>query len=58
VVDGGPHVDAYTNFGYGLQAQLPFVWRAFEQLVRIVDDGDRPAGAGTTRTIRTPDEIA
>jgi hypothetical protein len=58
LVEGGPHVDAYTNFGYGLQAQLPFVWRAFEQLVRIVDDGDRPAGAGTTRTIRTPDEIA
>lgn len=57
VVAGGTHVDAYAAFGYGLQAQLPFVWRAFDQLVSIVEDGARPPGAGTARLVHAPDEV-
>jgi len=57
LVEDGPHVDAYASFGYGLRPQLPFVWRAFDQLVRIVVEGERPAGAGTVRTVRDPAEI-
>jgi len=57
LVEDGPHVDSYVAFGYGLQPQLPFVWRAFDQLVRIVADGERPFGAGKMRKVRTPDEI-
>jgi len=57
LVDGGPHVDSYAALGYGLQPQLPFVWRAFEQLVRIVRDGERPPGSGAFRNVRSPAEI-
>jgi hypothetical protein len=57
LVEDGPHVDSYAAFGYGLRPQLPFVWRAFDQLVRIVVDGERPAGAGTMRAVRDPNEI-
>jgi len=58
LVEGGPHVDGYAALGYGLQPQLPFVWHAFDQLVRLVADGERPAGAGTARLVRKPNEIA
>ena len=57
IVSGGTHVDAYAAFGYGLQAQLPFVWKAFDRLVAIVEDGARPAGAGTSRSVRSPDDL-
>lgn len=58
LVGGGPHVDSYAGLGYGLQPQLPFVWRAFEQLVRIVVDGNKPPGAGLTREVGTPNEVS
>jgi hypothetical protein len=58
LVEGGPHVDGYAALGYDLQPQLPFVWRAFDQLVRIVVEGERPPGAGTARLVREADEIA
>ncbi len=57
VVAGGTHVDAYAAFGYGLQPQLPFVWRAFERLVDIVERGASPGGAGTARVVRSPLEV-
>jgi len=57
LVEDGPHVDSYVAFGYGLRPQLPFVWRAFEQLVRIVADGERPRGAGKARTVRLLEQM-
>jgi hypothetical protein len=57
LVEGGPHVDAYAALGFGLQPQLPFVWRAFDQLVRIVVDDENPPGAGSARLVRDPGEI-
>ncbi len=57
IVEGGPHVDSFGAFGYGLQAQLPFAWAAFDQLVDIVAGGERPSGAGTARVIRAPREL-
>jgi hypothetical protein len=57
IVAGGTHVDGYAAFGYGLQPQLPFVWRAFEQLVDIVERDRTPAGAGTARLVRAPSEL-
>jgi len=54
LVRGGTHVDGYAALGWNLQAQLPFVWAGFERLVRIVERGERPAGAGTIRTVDTP----
>jgi hypothetical protein len=56
-VAGGTHVDPYASLGWDLQPQLPFAWRAFEQLVGIVERGTRPPGAGTKRTVRKPNEI-
>ncbi len=56
-VAGGTHVDPYASLGWALQPQLPFAWRAFEQLVAIVEGGARPPGAGTKRVVREPDEI-
>ncbi len=57
VVAGGTHVDAYAGFGFGLQPQLPFVWRAFERLEDIVERGLVPPGAGTARVVSSPAEL-
>jgi hypothetical protein len=57
VVAGGTHVDGYSSFGYDLQPQLPFVWRAFERLEEIVEGGRLPPGAGTARAVRVPEEL-
>ncbi len=56
-VQNGTHVDAYAGYGYGLQPILPFVWAAFEQLERIVENGERPAGAGSARSVAEPHEL-
>jgi pimeloyl-ACP methyl ester carboxylesterase len=56
LVDGGTHVDTFAAFGYGLRAQAPFAWAAFEKLVRIVEHGET-TGAGETHTVTTPAEI-
>ncbi|MBC5810731.1 MAG: hypothetical protein GIW95_07770 [Candidatus Eremiobacteraeota bacterium] len=37
LVDGGPHVDAYVAYGYGLRPQLPFAWRAFDLMLAMVE---------------------
>jgi len=58
LIEGGTHVDGYVGFGYGLQAQLPFAWAAFDRLVRIVEGVTSWAGSGTVRRIATPAEIA
>jgi hypothetical protein len=57
IVAGGTHVDGYCSFGYDLQPQLPFVWRAFERLEELVEGGLRPPGAGTARVVRVPEEL-
>jgi pimeloyl-ACP methyl ester carboxylesterase len=57
LVDGGTHVDAFAGFGYGLRAQLPFAWAAFDQLVAISERGYQAAGAGTARIVTAPSEI-
>jgi hypothetical protein len=56
-VAGGTHVDPFAAFGWNLQAQLPFARRAFDLLVGIVERGVRPAGAGGTRRVTSPDEM-
>jgi len=57
LVEGGTHVDAFVAFGYGLRAQLPFAWAAYDRLVRTVEVNDT-AGTGTIRTVTTPAQIA
>jgi pimeloyl-ACP methyl ester carboxylesterase len=57
LVAGGPHVDSFPAFGWNLQPQLPFAWAAFEQLVRIVELGEQPGGAGAVRPVASPAEI-
>ena len=57
LVSGGTHVDTFSPFGYGLQAQLPFAWAAFNQLVAIVEHGFAPPGAGTQQTVTTTTQI-
>jgi hypothetical protein len=57
IVAGATHVEPYASFGYGLQPQLPFVWRAFDRLVDIVEHGATPPGAGTARLVRAPEEL-
>lgn len=57
LVANGTHVDAYAAYGYGLQPMLPFVWAAFEQLERIVENGEKPAGAGIARDVAAPADI-
>ena len=57
LVSGGTHVDTFAPFGYGLQAQLPFAWAAFNQLVAIVERGFAPPGAGTAQTVTTTSQI-
>ncbi|MFY9780781.1 MAG: hypothetical protein WAJ85_09760 [Candidatus Baltobacteraceae bacterium] len=57
LVEGGTHVDRFVALGYGLQAQLPFAWAAFDRLVAIVEDGERPPGAGTVRAVSAPAEL-
>jgi len=57
LVEGGTHVDPFAAFGYGLQAQAPFAWAAFDRLVRTVEEA-RPTHGGAIRTVRTPSELA
>lgn len=52
IVAGGTHVDGFAALGWNLQPMLPFVWRGFEMLVAIVEDGVRPPGAGTIAHVR------
>ncbi len=56
-VAGGTHVDAFSALGWGLQPQLPFVRRAFDRLVDLVERGVVPPGAGTKRAVSSPEEI-
>lgn len=56
VVAGGTHVDAFTAFGYGLQAQAPFAWAAFSKLVRTVEHG-APFATGM-HAVDAPAQIA
>jgi alpha-beta hydrolase superfamily lysophospholipase len=57
LVEGGTHLDTFAAFGYGLQAQAPFAWAAFDRLVRTVEN-DGGALGGAIRTVRMPSEIA
>ncbi len=57
LVEGGTHVDAFVPYGYGLRAQTPFAWAAFDRLVEIVERGGRP-GDGRIRTVSSPEQIA
>lgn len=57
-VENATHVDGYARFGYGLQPLFPFASAALAQLIAIVEEGLRPAGAGTVRCVRDPGEIA
>jgi len=57
LVDGGTHVDTFVAFGYGLRAQLPFAWAAYDRLVRTVEASDT-TGTGTVRTVSSPDQLA
>jgi len=56
LVEGGTHVDTFAAFGYGLQAQAPFAWAAFDRLVATIDKGERTQHP--TRTVKAPGEIA
>jgi len=56
LIEGGTHVDAFVEFGYGTQPQAPFAWAAFDRLVRAVEGGDS-LDAGSIRTVRTPQEL-
>jgi alpha-beta hydrolase superfamily lysophospholipase len=62
LVEGGTHVDTFVTFGYGLRAQAPFAWAAFDRLVRVVEGGAAlhpdGAGDGAIRTVRAAREIA
>ncbi|GAC1444701.1 MAG: tannase/feruloyl esterase family alpha/beta hydrolase [Vulcanimicrobiaceae bacterium] len=58
IVAGGTHVDGFAGFGYGLQPQAPFAWRAFDELVDIVENNASVPGAGTSVPVATPSEIA
>jgi len=57
IVNGGTHVDAFAGFGYGLQPQVPFAWRAFDEVVDIVENGVTVAGAGTSVGVSVPSDI-
>lgn len=57
LVAGGTHVDGYAGYGWGLQPQLPFVWRAFDQLVALVEDGVPLARAGKLVNVSTPAQM-
>jgi len=52
LVAGGTHVDGFAALGWNLQPMLPFVWRGFETLVAIVENGARPPGAGSITRVR------
>jgi len=56
LVEGGTHVDTFVAFGYGLRAQLPFAWAAYDRLVRTVESNDT-AGAGNVRTVTAPEQL-
>lgn len=58
IVAGGTHVDGFAAFGYGLQPQAPFAWRAFDELVDIVEKKASVPGAGTSVGVATPTDIA
>jgi hypothetical protein len=58
IVNGGTHLDTFTVFGYtGLQPNLPFAWRAFDELVDIVEHSASVPGAGTAVTVNQPADI-
>ena len=57
LVPNGTHVDGYAALGWGLAAQLPFVWAGFDRLVGIVERGELPAGAGTVRRVPRPEAL-
>lgn len=57
IVTGGTHVDSFAAFGYGLQPQAPFAWRAFDQLVDIVEKKAIVPGAGSSIAVSTPSDI-
>ena len=57
IVAGGTHVDSFAAFGYGLQPQVPFAWRAFDQLVDTVEKKAVVAGAGSSIAVATPSDI-
>ncbi len=57
LVAGGTHVDTFAAFGYGIQAQAPFAWAAFERLVDVVERGAK-GGGGRVRTVSEPAQIA
>jgi pimeloyl-ACP methyl ester carboxylesterase len=57
LVDGGTHVDPLVDFGYGLRAQAPFAWAAFDQLAAVVERGVQAPGAGTQRIVTAPTDI-
>jgi pimeloyl-ACP methyl ester carboxylesterase len=56
LVEGGTHVDTFTAFGYGLRAQLPFAWAAYDRLVRTVEGKDT-AGTGKIQTVTAPGQL-
>jgi len=56
LVEGGTHVDTFVAYGYGLRAQLPFAWAAYDRLVRTVEAKDT-AGTGTIRTVTAPEQL-
>jgi hypothetical protein len=58
LVSGGTHVDTFVPNGYGLRAQLPFAWAAFQQLVSIVERGYGPPGSGSQQSVENPAQIA
>jgi len=53
LVADGTHVDSYTSLGWNLRPLAPFVWKAFEKLVAIVEGAERPPGAGTSQRVET-----
>lgn len=57
LVCDGTHSDHYVNFGWNLQAQLPFVWAAFDRLVGHVERGASMGPAGELRAVRSPQDL-
>ncbi len=57
LVSGGTHVDTFVSNGYGLRAQLPFAWAAFQQMVSVVERGYNPPGSGTQQGVSNPAQI-
>ncbi|HEY0798162.1 MAG TPA: hypothetical protein VGD50_03375, partial [Candidatus Baltobacteraceae bacterium] len=56
LIDGATHFDKLANSGYWLQPALPFMWAAFDKLVRTVEAGDTQ-DAGVRRVVTSPSDI-